>query len=247
MGLTIHWNLKHTGKNPGKVLEQIRQRAMDLAFDDVGPMLHFVGEDCNFERGCGLEDQENRWFKIQADSQEEIMGFSIDVAPGSEPANIMLCKPGWKNSSFCKTQYSSSPDCGGIPNFLRAHISVITLLEYAQTLPGLKVHISDEGQYGASHYSDDWKEAAETGQKATYVDHPPKHDVVALAKEVGEWNGMIAAMVGGLKDALGGNIIAPITEYPNFEHLEMDGLKAPEGKKLEDFLKALKGMVKCEK
>lgn len=246
MGLTIHWELKHTGRNPGKVLEKIRQRAMDMAFDDVGPMLHFVGDECLYEQGYNLQDVPNRWFKIQADSQQEIMGFSINVALGSEPANIMLCKPGWKSRSFCKTQYASCPESGGVPNFLRAHISVITLLEYAQTLPGLKVKISDEGNYGSSNYSDDYKEAY-AGRKPTYVDHAPAHDVVALAKEVGEWNGMIAAMVGGLKDALGEGFVAPITDFSNFEHLEMDGLKNMESKKLDGFLKALKGMSKCEK
>ena len=33
----------------------------------------------------------------------------------------------------------------------------------------------------------------------------------------------MAAFVGRLKDLLGGNIDAPITQFPNFEHLEAEG------------------------
>ena len=36
---------------------------------------------------------------------------------------------GWHYSTFCKTQYASNPDCGGIPNFIRCHLSVIHLLD----------------------------------------------------------------------------------------------------------------------
>lgn len=36
---------------------------------------------------------------------------------------------GWRHSSFCKTQYASDPECGGVPNFLKCHISLITLLD----------------------------------------------------------------------------------------------------------------------
>ncbi len=36
-------------------------------------------------------------------------------------------------------------------------------------LPGLKVTVDDEGKYGPSTYSDDWKEAYEAGRKPTYT------------------------------------------------------------------------------
>ena len=50
-----------------------------------------------------------------------------------------------------------------------------------------------------------------------------KRDVKALAKEVGEWNEDMAALVGQLKDLFGGDLQAPIAEFPDFEHLEARG------------------------
>ena len=51
-----------------------------------------------------------------------------------------------------------------------------------------------------------------------------KRDVQALVPEIQSWNGMLAAFAGQLKDAIGDGVQAPITEYPNFEHLEQAGL-----------------------
>jgi hypothetical protein len=105
---------------------------------------------------------------------------------------------GWHWSSFCKTQYASNPQCGGVENFLRCHLTVVTLLDHAQRL-GILQHVSDEGDY--------WE----------------KRDVKALAQEVGQWNEMIASFAGQLKDALGENVESAISRFPNFEHLEAKG------------------------
>ena len=62
-------------------------------------------------------------------------------------------------------------------------------------------------------------------------------------EELGEWNEMIAAAFGGLKDAMGdaGVVLqSPISNYANFEQLEFRGQKQ---KQLVPFLKAMKGMV----
>ncbi len=45
----------------------------------------------------------------------------------------------------------------------------------------------------------------------------------ALVQEVGEWNEGMAGLVGQMKDLFGGNLAAPITEFPDFEHLEARG------------------------
>ena len=52
-----------------------------------------------------------------------------------------------------------------------------------------------------------------------------KGDVKALVETVGHWNRYIAGIVGQFKDQIGGDFAAPITEFPNFEHLEADGRK----------------------
>lgn len=146
---------------------------------------------------------------------------------------------GWYWRSFCKTQYASNPECGGIPNFLRCHISVVTLLDRMAKLPGLKVRVDDEGKYGPSTYSDDWREAHAAGRKPTYRRHKGQYNPAALAQEVGEWNTMIAGLTGALNDAFGGNVEAPIKEFPDFERLEFRGRNL---KYLDQFLKAMKSM-----
>lgn len=140
---------------------------------------------------------------------------------------MVKVKPsGWKTSQFCKTQYASDPRCGGIANFLRCHVSLITLLERIAELPSMKVYIDDEGKYGASNYTDDWKV-----KNPVYYLHEPTYSIETLTKELGDYNELIAAHVGALKDALGKDgcgIEAPITSFPNFEHLEFKGSQTSE-------------------
>ena len=105
---------------------------------------------------------------------------------------------GWRWGSFCKTQYASNPECGGVENFLRCHLLVVRMLDHAKEL-GILADVSDEGDY--------WS----------------KRDLPALAKEVGEWNEMIAAGAGKLKDWFGAEVQTTITRFPNFERLEAQG------------------------
>jgi hypothetical protein len=150
---------------------------------------------------------------------------------------------GWRYSSFCKTQYASDPRCGGIPNFLRCHVGVITLLDRIAALPTMKVDVNDEGQYGPSTYSDDWREARAEGREPTYVWHPAKYDVRALTQEIGSWNEMIAAMSGALTDALEGTGIegeSAIGSFPNFEQLEFKG---SQDARIEPFLAAMRNIA----
>ena len=107
---------------------------------------------------------------------------------------------GWSWGSFCKTQYASNPDAGGVANFVRCHLAVIRLLDRAKAM-GILESVKDEGHF--------WE----------------NRDVKALVETVGKWNTHIAGLVGQYKDKIGGIIAAPITEYPNFEHLEADGRK----------------------
>lgn len=160
-----------------------------------------------------------------------VIAFETLPGPGCEPANFGLCRypayvhveeeeqyvygmgfeqtrrrlstglSGWRWSSFCKTQYASNPDCGGVQNFLRCHLTIVTLLDLAQSL-GLVREVCDEGNFWVNR------------------------DVQALAHEVGEWNTMIAAFAGKMMDQLGDGVAAAITDFPNFEHLEAKGRAA---------------------
>jgi hypothetical protein len=231
MGLTIHYSLTSSTRSTKQVhtvVEQLRQRALDLPFQSVSELVELGGEDCNWD-ALDYNDP-NRWLLIQASrfvsrgdhsysvALKHVVAFTAFPGDGCEPLNLGLCLfpgtiqietpkglkrirtniSGWSWSSFCKTQYASDPRCGGVENFLRCHLSVIRLLDHAQEL-GILDHAEDEGEY--------WE----------------KRDIKALVAEVGSWNSMMASIVGRLKDELGGDFVAPITDFPNFEHLEADG------------------------
>ncbi len=162
---------------------------------------------------------------------KEIIGFQILVAPGSEPMEVFLAtypktitvddewgrrkrlrtnRHDWSGGAFCKTQYASNPKCGGVPNFLRAHLSVVRMLDFAKEL-GILAEVSDEGEF--------WE----------------KRDVKALADEVGSWNAMIGAFTGAMDELVGQKVAAPIKNFPDFEHLEAKGQD-----QIDDFLRLLK-------
>lgn len=104
--------------------------------------------------------------------------------------------------SFCKTQYAGNPKLGGEPNFLKAHLSLIELLDQIQAA-GVNVRIRDD-----SHYA--------------------KHrDVDRLLRCLRDWNAVVARFAGNISDALGdspGRVVAPIMDRPDFEHLEAKGM-----------------------
>ena len=234
MGLTIHWSFQgpQSKSEVTSIIAKMRQRAMDLPFESVGEIVHFKGEDANFDHDP--PNGKYRWLKIQARETiwskdgtrgwdcpaKEIIGFQVNVAPGSEWMEVFLAtypksiliedewtrkhkrlrtnRINWSGGGFCKTQYASRPDCGGVPNFLRSHLSVCRLLDHAKEL-GILESVSDEGDFF------------------------DKRDIPALVNEIGEWNAFIAAGVGAIDDLIGANCIAPIKEYPDFEHLEAKG------------------------
>jgi hypothetical protein len=168
-----------------------------------------------------------------------IIGFSAWPGDGCEEANFGVCRypasitvrsqvgqtrrystnlAGWRWSSFCKTQYASDPDCGGVQNFLRCHLCVVKLLDFAKATGLMSVEVQDEGGY--------WE----------------ARSLEKLAREVGQWNEFVAAlsgMVGDMAQAVGVTSESAIAGFPNFEHLEAKGrqrleeirsqLRAPKG------------------
>ena len=208
-----------------KQIEALRQYAITFAFDQVGQLRTYKDGDPDLQN---INDQQTRWFLLQSreyvtDPNEEsisfpiyanaIVGFTIELAQGSGPANFGLAKypryvnvkgrristglQGWRWRSFCKTQYASRY---GVETFLRAHVGVTRMLDRAKQL-GILDYVSDEGGY--------WEE----------------RDVQSLVKNVGEWNEAIAGLVGALDDLLLSNNRgeAPIKSFPDYEHLEARG------------------------
>ena len=224
MGLTIHYSLQSASRTPAKarqLVEQLRQKALDLPFKEVGEIVEVNGDIADLDK---LDrDDPNRWLLIQAGqyvvrdgrhyriTPTQVVAFSTLPGDGSEEANFGLAVypktieidgkkvrtnlGNWSWSSFCKTQYASNPDVGGVENFLRSHLAVVKLLDAAAEI-GILKEVSDEGDY--------WE----------------KRDIKALAAEVGDWNTMIAGWAGRLKDSFGDGVASEIAKYPNFEHLE---------------------------
>lgn len=227
MGLTIHYQLEaKTGsmRNARQLVERLRHKALDLPFKEVSALVEVSGDDANFDKAD--RDSPHRWLLIQAGqyleldnchhsiAPQHLIAFSTLPADGSEQANFGLAVypksmeirgkkvrtglSAWSWGSFCKTQYASNPEVGGIENFLRAHLAVVKLLDQAAEL-GILKHVGDEGGY--------WEQ----------------RNIKALATEVGDWNAMIAGWAGRLKDAFGDSIVSEIARFPNFEHLEAQG------------------------
>ncbi len=123
---------------------------------------------------------------------QEVIGFITQPGDGCEPARFGFCRyptrievldpdtgamrtvttglPGWRWSTFCKTQYAADLHCGGIRNFLNCHLSVIGVLDCAEEL-GILASISDE--------SDFWD----------------NRDLESLADVVGDWDRNCADLV----------------------------------------------------
>lgn len=319
MGLTVHYDvqmLSGDSRQAKSVVEKMRQLALDLPFEAVGEIQSLRGKQCDFEKkrkeleGDSLGPlwmliQSGRWIRPPWNKElmikipaQRMFGFTVTVAPGSEPANIGLCQYpetfpfrydpkqdkrflysikngggktgfcwlkwkrwrdknpgspdsiidmekvidvptnayGWRWRSFCKTQYASDPSFGGLPNFLRSHISLITWLDRIGDLPGVKVTTDDEGHYGAHTHCPDWQEADAERRKRVYRRFKGEYNAKKLAESVGDWNQMIAGLAGAIKNAAFGTVEAPILNFQNFEELEFRGKNKG---KVDHFLKGL--------
>lgn len=138
MGLTVHYSLK-LGDGDFAIarerVEQLRQRALELPFERVGEIQHLVGDECVKTR------DRLRWFgQLDSDdggiplvTPEEIIGFSALPGDGCESAEFGLRRrtgAGYDWQSFCKTAHTA----GSHLDFLRCHLAVIAVLDYAQEL-----------------------------------------------------------------------------------------------------------------
>jgi hypothetical protein len=240
MGLTIHYSLKAQGDQAEArtLINALHQSAQDLPFKELGEVFELSAEQCDYSKRD--RDDPLRWLLVQSeakielkqrqqDSEEQtsferhrvrpvhLMAFATWPGEGCEEANFGLCQypaligietgrfdtglTGWQWSSFCKTQYASDPGCGGLANFLQCHLSIIAMLDKAKEL-GCLASVNDE--------SDFWQQ----------------RDLEQLARKVGSWNEMVAALAGKLRDLAGSaptSVESPIAAYPNFEQLEAAG------------------------
>jgi hypothetical protein len=238
MGLTIHYQLATTGDeaHARKLVQQLRQAALDLPFQHVGEIVALRSDQCDWEQRP--DDDPYRWLLVQAGTHitlpvslsEKRQGVTrhLDVRPlhviafetepgdGCEAANFGLCQYPGEVSDHGSGRHKTKLKGWSWRSFCKTH--------YASDprcggLPNLGT-VSDEGDF--------WE----------------TRSLERLTKEIGDQSAMLAGLLGALKDAMGqapggaGTVEAPIAGYPNFEHLEAEGQRLlPE--QLKTMLKAL--------
>src|SRR5271165_7027497 len=163
MVTTIHFELQAKTRSHEKarrVVERIRQRAMDLAFERVSEVVELSGRDCDpnsYDPDDGLEDLPIRCLRTIPVGDREItvipnhiICFSATVGLGCEVLNVGLATypaavhvrgkmvrtglKGWLWSSDCMTHYASMEEYGGIHNCVRCHRTVVSVLDYADEI-----------------------------------------------------------------------------------------------------------------
>jgi len=171
MGLTIHYELKEPSRVGGRArrrVEELREHAATLPFKLVGQVLEAGCTEINNSGGDdprrGLFTQATRYVRSGAVSvpvtPNRLVAFSTSPGDGCEEANFGLAVyprsvevngrsirtglSGWSWSSFCKTQYAAN--VGGVANFLRCHLAIVALLDFARIL-GVLGRVHDEGDY----------------------------------------------------------------------------------------------------
>jgi hypothetical protein len=191
--------------------------------EEISELVELDGPDCNFNgssdpyseyKHCAMLEEElhrsisTREFNIGC---THLLGFTVVhgkgcsfIAYGLATHSKALDEPSdWHWYTFCKTQYASNPEYGGIQNFINSHLSVLSTMRKGQEL-GIISKIHDE---------------------SGYLEH---QDLERLAQTVSSNNALIAAAMGQIKDGAQGTgyaLKAPILQFKNFERLEAEGFQ----------------------
>jgi hypothetical protein len=228
MGLTVHFKLAapagDTEAQAKKLVESMRRVALRFQreglVDKVLPITSAATTLGRFARGwliLPVPGKENTSTGVEVCPAQGFL-FCVEVGKECEPLWLGLCRypetilhrghklptktgGGWRLAGFSKTQYAS---LHGWEHFLRCHRAVVDLLA-ALRMPGVRVKISDEGDY--------W----------------PRRSVTALRQNLNQMNGVVAAAAGALKDldeAANGqsHVQSPIFAHQHFERLEAEGV-----------------------
>jgi hypothetical protein len=224
MGLTISYRLSLIAPTIDIVqakLQALQRLAQDLDFIQVGEIISLQGKDCAIDMN---DDGQDPYILLKVHGSEitgvdkkgvfsfrhpsQIIAFTATPGEGCAMADFgMRIYPDqentqeWTWSSYCKTQYASNPEYGGLDNFITSHLKIVALLDAAESM-GIACDVSDNGQYWESR------------------------DRTLLASTVNEGNLFTAAIMGAFKnvaDSQDATLTAPILDFPNFEHIEAEG------------------------
>ena len=185
---------------------------------ELGPLIELQGEGicctdaddplfCVKQGAMSVEDYDALFRNRKAiPSCRQLVGFSVFPGEGCHHCSFGLAihaetSQQWQWYDFCKTQYASSPENGGIAHFIRCHQRVLALLDLCEEL-GILGSVCDP---------------------SSYRDHRNPEQLVSCVSEA---NMFTAAAIGSLKDAFETHRYsaeAPILERADFEYLEAQG------------------------
>jgi hypothetical protein len=243
MGLTVHFKLAvpadRSAAQSKQLVESMRRVALRFQHEGlVDRVLPITAEAATLRRFARdwlilpVPGKLNTSTGVEVSPAEGFL-FRVDVGEDCEPLWLGLCRypdkvwhhgqelptktgAGWRLAGFSKTQYAS---LHGGEHFLRCHRAVVELLAALRS-PGLRVKITDEGDY--------W----------------PHRSVTALVRNLDQMNGLVAATAGALKDshelANGqSGVQSPIFAHRHFERLEAEGAA-----RVGPFLKKLRAVIR---
>ncbi|HEV7923828.1 MAG TPA: hypothetical protein VGR14_00625 [Verrucomicrobiae bacterium] len=258
MGLTIHYQLASTGDDAKarKLVQQLRQTALDLPIQHVGEIVECRGDECSWKQRA--DDDPFRWLLIQAGTHIalpvsasekrrgvrremdvrplHVIAFETEPGDGCEQANFGLCQYPSEVSHPEFGKHQTKLEGWSWHSFCKTH--------YASDprcggLPNfVRCHL------GVVALLDEAHRLGILGAVSDEGDFWETRSLERLTKEIGQQSAILAGFLGVLKDAMsqapGGAdaVEAPIAAYPNFEHLEAEGQRLlPE--QLKTMLKAL--------
>lgn len=245
MGLSLSYEFRLRGDADAArhCIERLRDFAITQDFREVYDIVELGAPHGTADDAAALSSEQQRLLRVFGsqygqkrlkDGSEvwidipplHVVAFGIDLAEGSEYAQLGLASHpavvereqqgerllletdlagiySWTQS--CKTQYAGLQQHGGIENFLQAHVGLVRCFDFLQSL-GVEVQVADDSGF--------WQHRNEQ----------------QLRKALDDWNELVAALAGQLKDQLGtsgaGGISGPILTAPDFEHLEARGVDA---------------------
>ena len=219
MGLTIYYKLSVTKKLTVGVVRELAERtalfAKKIGCAAVSDVLRTNGNAKLATLFVQTGRPEDCCFGLIPSTH----GLVVEVWPGEgcESATFGLCQyprripfrmamiptgfeDGWLLQSSCKTQYAAEH---GWEHFLLCHKRIISLLDFWRKL-GVAVEVSDEGGY--------WETRSE-------------HQLRTVLQQ---YDGLVAAFAGAMKDAAHDSgqahtVESPIFARKDFERLEAEG------------------------
>ncbi len=223
MGLTIHYEVSiPTTENIVEKLEKVRQKCLDLPFEEVNEVKdievkketiqlfrdlqkqysypHNSSENLEKRDKMMEERGVDTWTVIMIDRQKHpknhhLAQLSLWAGKGCEGTEFSFTKKRkyWKCSGFTKTQYAEQ--------FVKCHLLVIKALDLLKE-QGFTVKVSDEGHY--------WE----------------TRDLKVLAKNINDYTALIKSIFGTIKDKVDGQsnveIVSSIEGCENYMNVEED-------------------------